>query len=161
MVVRTASLSRLQSSRGWSGMPRSFGVLPSAGQSVLLLTASLFVAPEPPREVRHGTVVWPDYGGETSQQRQGAHRAEKTGSSSGSPDPWAATAKIGSSAWAEGRVLGVVTVRPYDKMLEDMSTPDDRQVGATLRPINSSEASISVHLGEVFVGSSKEEMKLT
>ncbi|MQL68488.1 hypothetical protein Taro_000771, partial [Colocasia esculenta] len=32
-------------------------------------------------------------------------RAEETGS----PDPWAATAKIGSSAWAEGRVLGVVT----------------------------------------------------
>ncbi|MQM18425.1 hypothetical protein Taro_051416 [Colocasia esculenta] len=27
-------------------------------------------------------------------------------SPSGSPDPWAATAKIGSSVWAEGRVLG-------------------------------------------------------
>ncbi|MQL78536.1 hypothetical protein Taro_010971 [Colocasia esculenta] len=27
-------------------------------------------------------------------------------SPSGSLDPWAATAKIGSSAWAEGRVLG-------------------------------------------------------
>ncbi|MQM14008.1 hypothetical protein Taro_046933 [Colocasia esculenta] len=41
--------------------------------------------------------------GETSQQWQGARRVE-------SPDPWAATTKIGSLAWAEGRVLGVVTV---------------------------------------------------
>ncbi|MQM01959.1 hypothetical protein Taro_034713, partial [Colocasia esculenta] len=46
---------------------------------------------------------------ETSQQRQVARRAEETGCSFGSPDLWAATAKIGSSAWAEGRVLGVVT----------------------------------------------------
>ncbi|MQM07632.1 hypothetical protein Taro_040469 [Colocasia esculenta] len=30
-------------------------------------------------------------------------------SPSGSLDPWAATAKIRSSAWAEGRVLRVVT----------------------------------------------------
>ncbi|MQL76368.1 hypothetical protein Taro_008763 [Colocasia esculenta] len=57
------------------------------------LTASLFAAPEPLREARHGTVVRPDYGvaagrapgggdravGETSQQRQGGHRAEETG----------------------------------------------------------------------------------
>ncbi|MQM18691.1 hypothetical protein Taro_051686 [Colocasia esculenta] len=127
-------------------MPRSFGVLPGAGQSVLLLTTSLFVAPEPPREARRGTIVRPDYGGyccvlcvlppltrcggetsqqrqgthraeemggETSQQRQGTHRAEEMGdlyySPSGSPDPWAATVKIGSSTWAEGRVLGVIT----------------------------------------------------
>ncbi|MQM15643.1 hypothetical protein Taro_048593, partial [Colocasia esculenta] len=62
-------------------MPRSFGVLPGVDQSILLLTASLFVAPEPLGEA----------------------------SPSGSPDPWAATAKIGSSAWAEGRVLGVIT----------------------------------------------------
>ncbi|MQL82631.1 hypothetical protein Taro_015107 [Colocasia esculenta] len=43
------------------------------------LTASLFVAPEPPREARRGTVVRPDYDGETSQQRQGARRAEEMG----------------------------------------------------------------------------------
>ncbi|MQM19554.1 hypothetical protein Taro_052560 [Colocasia esculenta] len=63
MVVRTAALSRLQSSRGWSGTPRSFGVLPGTGQSVLLLTASLLVAPEPLGEARRGIVVRPDYGG--------------------------------------------------------------------------------------------------
>ncbi|MQL86987.1 hypothetical protein Taro_019523 [Colocasia esculenta] len=61
-VVRTAALSRLQSSRGWSGMPRSFGVLTGAGQSVLFLTASLLVAPKPLGEASRGTVVWPDYG---------------------------------------------------------------------------------------------------
>ncbi|MQL77064.1 hypothetical protein Taro_009475 [Colocasia esculenta] len=79
MVVRTAALSHLQSSLGWSRRPRTFGVLPGAGQSVLFLTASLFVAPKPPREARHGTVVLPDYGGETSQQRPGARRVEETG----------------------------------------------------------------------------------
>ncbi|MQM21217.1 hypothetical protein Taro_054252 [Colocasia esculenta] len=45
----------------------------------LFLTVSLFVAPEPLREARRGTVVWPDYGGETSQQWQGARRAEEVG----------------------------------------------------------------------------------
>ncbi|MQL88832.1 hypothetical protein Taro_021405, partial [Colocasia esculenta] len=40
-----------------------FGVLPRAGQPVLLLTASLFAASEPLREARRGTVVRPDYGG--------------------------------------------------------------------------------------------------
>ncbi|MQM02431.1 hypothetical protein Taro_035196, partial [Colocasia esculenta] len=59
-VVRTAASSRFQSSRSWSWTPRSFGVFPSAGQLVLLLTASLFVAPKPPREVRHGTVKLPN-----------------------------------------------------------------------------------------------------
>ncbi|MQL83067.1 hypothetical protein Taro_015543 [Colocasia esculenta] len=78
-MVRTATLSRLQSSRGWSETPRSFGVLPGACQSILLLTASFFVAPEPPREARRDTVVRPYYGGETSQQRQGVRRAEETG----------------------------------------------------------------------------------
>ncbi|MQM13660.1 hypothetical protein Taro_046586 [Colocasia esculenta] len=39
------------------------GVLPGTGQPVLFLTASLFAAPEPPREDRRGTVVRPDYGG--------------------------------------------------------------------------------------------------
>ncbi|MQM16938.1 hypothetical protein Taro_049901 [Colocasia esculenta] len=69
------------------------------GQPVLFLTASLLAAPEPLREVRRGTVVQPDYGGysvyfvsylaltrregETSQQWQGAHRAEETGRSVG------------------------------------------------------------------------------
>ncbi|MQM18194.1 hypothetical protein Taro_051183 [Colocasia esculenta] len=48
--------------------------------------------------------------------RQGAHRAEETGRPFESPDPWAATAKIGFSAWAEGRVLGVVTVRAQSLM---------------------------------------------
>ncbi|MQM02702.1 hypothetical protein Taro_035470 [Colocasia esculenta] len=61
---------------------------------------------------------------ESSQQRQGARWAEETGRLAvdvyfcyiscqtrvialpGPPGPWAATAKIGSSAWAEGRVLG-------------------------------------------------------
>ncbi|MQL83692.1 hypothetical protein Taro_016176 [Colocasia esculenta] len=43
-------------------------------------------------------------GGETSQQRHGARRAEETESPFGSPDLWAATAKIGSSAWAEGQL---------------------------------------------------------
>ncbi|MQM10092.1 hypothetical protein Taro_042982 [Colocasia esculenta] len=38
-----------------------------------------------------------------------------------SPDPWAATAKIGSSAWAEGRVLGSTTA--WDK------TPKAQQKG--------------------------------
>ncbi|MQM14370.1 hypothetical protein Taro_047300 [Colocasia esculenta] len=42
--------------RGW------LGVLPGAGQSVLFLTASLLVAPEPLGEARRGTVVRPDYG---------------------------------------------------------------------------------------------------
>ncbi|MQL94251.1 hypothetical protein Taro_026900 [Colocasia esculenta] len=55
-MVRTVALSPLQRSRGWSGTPRSFGVLPGACQSVLLLTASLFVAVEPPREARRGAV---------------------------------------------------------------------------------------------------------
>ncbi|MQL94281.1 hypothetical protein Taro_026931 [Colocasia esculenta] len=98
-----------QSSRDWFGTPRTFrGLLPGADQLVLVLTASLLVAPEPLGEARRGTVVRPDYGGycETSQQRQGARWAEETGRPFGSPDPWAATAKIGSSAWAEGRVLG-------------------------------------------------------
>ncbi|MQL77159.1 hypothetical protein Taro_009567 [Colocasia esculenta] len=128
----------LQRSLGLSGTPRMAGVLPGADQSVLLLTASLFAAPELPREARGGTVVQPDYGGvvlpvcvairvvvttcrfygvfdygvlrtiasETSQQCQGARRAKEMGRPSGSPDPWAATAKSGSLAWAEGRVLG-------------------------------------------------------
>ncbi|MQL69724.1 hypothetical protein Taro_002020 [Colocasia esculenta] len=43
------------------------------------LTASLFEAPELLWEARRGTVVRPDYGGETSQQRQGTRRAEETG----------------------------------------------------------------------------------
>ncbi|MQM17555.1 hypothetical protein Taro_050527 [Colocasia esculenta] len=60
-VVRTEALSRLQSSLGWSGIPRMVGVLPSADQSVLL-TASLLVAPKPPREARRRTIVQPDYG---------------------------------------------------------------------------------------------------
>ncbi|MQM11544.1 hypothetical protein Taro_044453, partial [Colocasia esculenta] len=38
---------------------------------------------------------------ETSQQWQGVRRAEETWRPYGSPDLWAATAKIGSSAWAE------------------------------------------------------------
>ncbi|MQL76599.1 hypothetical protein Taro_008990 [Colocasia esculenta] len=63
MVVRTAASSRLQSSLSWSETLRMAGVLPSADQPVLLLTASLFTAPEPPREARRGTVVRPDYGG--------------------------------------------------------------------------------------------------
>ncbi|MQL73277.1 hypothetical protein Taro_005634 [Colocasia esculenta] len=62
MVVRTAVLSLLQSSLGWSGTPRTAGVLPGADQPVLFLTASLFVAPEPLGDVRSGTVVRPDYG---------------------------------------------------------------------------------------------------
>ncbi|MQM12913.1 hypothetical protein Taro_045831 [Colocasia esculenta] len=56
--------------------------------------------------------------GETSQQQQGAHRAEEMGRPSGSPDPWAATAKIGSLAWAEGQVLGslqLVSERESDR----------------------------------------------
>ncbi|MQL90107.1 hypothetical protein Taro_022693, partial [Colocasia esculenta] len=41
------------------------------------------------------------------QRRRGGSRGPHVDySPSGSPDPWAATAKIGSSAWAEGRVLG-------------------------------------------------------
>ncbi|MQL74336.1 hypothetical protein Taro_006697 [Colocasia esculenta] len=35
----------------------------NGGKSVLLLTTSLFVAPEPPSEAKHGIVVRPDYGG--------------------------------------------------------------------------------------------------
>ncbi|MQL77418.1 hypothetical protein Taro_009821 [Colocasia esculenta] len=48
------------------------------------LTASLIAAPEPLREARRGTVVWPDYG-ETSQQRQGVCRVEETGRQARSP----------------------------------------------------------------------------
>ncbi|MQM09669.1 hypothetical protein Taro_042544 [Colocasia esculenta] len=105
-LLREYSRRRACSSHGlWSGGQ-------SGGQSVLL-TASLFVAPEPPREARRGTVFRPDYDGyccvlhvlphsdergggvlpvcvasrvvvttssrETSQQRQGARRAEETG----------------------------------------------------------------------------------
>ncbi|MQM00531.1 hypothetical protein Taro_033263 [Colocasia esculenta] len=44
------------------GRRGQFGVLPGAGQPVLLLTASLLTAPEPFGEVRRGTVVRPDYG---------------------------------------------------------------------------------------------------
>ncbi|MQL91924.1 hypothetical protein Taro_024542 [Colocasia esculenta] len=58
MVVRTAASSRLQSSLGWFGTPRMAGCQP-----VLLLTGSLFMALEPFREARHGTIVQPDYGG--------------------------------------------------------------------------------------------------
>ncbi|MQL82339.1 hypothetical protein Taro_014823 [Colocasia esculenta] len=86
------------------GRRGQFGVLPGVGQPVLLLTASLLTAPEPFGEVRRRTVVRPDYGGyccctcvlprsdetrgsgprsrirrESSQQRQGARRAEETG----------------------------------------------------------------------------------
>ncbi|MQL99600.1 hypothetical protein Taro_032318 [Colocasia esculenta] len=64
---------------GGLGRRGQLGVLPGAGQPVLLLTASLLTAPEPFGEVRRGTVVWPDYGGETSQQRQGARRAKEMG----------------------------------------------------------------------------------
>ncbi|MQM18849.1 hypothetical protein Taro_051846 [Colocasia esculenta] len=67
---------------------------------------------------------YPAQASESSQQQQGARRAEETGRLAvdvyfryiscqtrviallGPPGPWAATAKIGSSAWAEGRVLG-------------------------------------------------------
>ncbi|MQL93285.1 hypothetical protein Taro_025931 [Colocasia esculenta] len=45
------------------GRRGQFGVLPGAGQPVLLLTASLLTAPELFGEVRSGTVVRPDYGG--------------------------------------------------------------------------------------------------
>ncbi|MQL94299.1 hypothetical protein Taro_026949 [Colocasia esculenta] len=122
------------------------GVLPGAGQPVLFLTASLFVALEPLREARRGTVVRPDYGGyscitcvpaATLTRRGGldlsrghvvvttcrlygvSDRSVRLLSSdrvrvglrspSGSPDPWAAITKIGSSTVAEGRVVGVVT----------------------------------------------------
>ncbi|MQL87512.1 hypothetical protein Taro_020051 [Colocasia esculenta] len=40
-------------------------------------------------------------------------------SPSGSPDPWAATAKIESSAWAEGRVLGSLQVISISFMVYD------------------------------------------
>ncbi|MQL98074.1 hypothetical protein Taro_030774 [Colocasia esculenta] len=47
--------------------------------------------------------------GETSQQWQGACRAKETGRPSGSPDLWAVTAKIGSSAWVEATAVCIVT----------------------------------------------------
>ncbi|MQL81036.1 hypothetical protein Taro_013490 [Colocasia esculenta] len=80
---------------------------------------------------------------ESSQQRQGARRAEEMGRSAvdvyfhyiscqthviafpGPPDPWAAIAKIGSSAWAEGRVLGslqhnsTINFDSYSRMLQN------------------------------------------
>ncbi|MQM09207.1 hypothetical protein Taro_042076 [Colocasia esculenta] len=71
MMVMTVALSRLQSSRGWTRTP---------SPASPFLTASLFAAQEPLREARRGTVVRPDFDGETSQQqRQGARRAEETG----------------------------------------------------------------------------------
>ncbi|MQL76563.1 hypothetical protein Taro_008952 [Colocasia esculenta] len=92
-VVRTVALSHLQSSRGWSGTPRT---VRSSTRRRPASPVSHCLAPCGPR------TAWR---GETSQQRQGTRLAEETGRLSGSPDPWAATAKIGSSAWAEGRVL--------------------------------------------------------
>ncbi|MQL76465.1 hypothetical protein Taro_008844, partial [Colocasia esculenta] len=81
------------------GRRGQLGVLPGIGQPVLFLTASLLAAPELLGEVRRETVLRPDYdgycvyfvsylaltrregqdSGETSQQRQGALRAEETG----------------------------------------------------------------------------------
>ncbi|MQL93985.1 hypothetical protein Taro_026630 [Colocasia esculenta] len=146
MMVKTVALSHLQSSLGWSGTPRPFWSLPCACQSVLLLTASLFLAPDPLKEARSGTVVRSDYGSRvrsvyvsirvvvttcrlygvsdygvffvpslvkllnSGRVRIGRRRrGDLCYSPSGSPDPWAAAVKIGSSAWAEGRVLGVLT----------------------------------------------------
>ncbi|MQL85441.1 hypothetical protein Taro_017963 [Colocasia esculenta] len=111
MVVRArgvATRSRLLggvATTSETGTPRTTGVLPGADQSVIFLTGSLFVALEPPREVRRGTVVQPDYDShccvtlcsfphsdemwrfgpgsrirrETSQQWQGARRVDEAG----------------------------------------------------------------------------------
>ncbi|MQL68166.1 hypothetical protein Taro_000493 [Colocasia esculenta] len=62
-MVRTEASSHLKSSLDWSRTSRMVGVLPGADQSVLLLTTSLFAAPEPLGEARRGTIVRPDYGG--------------------------------------------------------------------------------------------------
>ncbi|MQL68118.1 hypothetical protein Taro_000430 [Colocasia esculenta] len=75
--------------------------------------------------------------GESSQQRQGTCRAEETGRLAvdvclryiscqtgaialpGPPGSWAATAKIGSSASAEGRVLGSLQCGGHIEVEED------------------------------------------
>ncbi|MQM11189.1 hypothetical protein Taro_044092 [Colocasia esculenta] len=49
--------------------------------------------------------------GPRSQQWSSPSQCTSPLGPSGSPDLWAVTVKIGSSAWAEGRVLGVVTLR--------------------------------------------------
>ncbi|MQL83617.1 hypothetical protein Taro_016118 [Colocasia esculenta] len=66
-VVRTVALSRLKSSRGWSRMPRT---VRSSTQHRLASPVSHCLTPCGPG------MAWR---GETSQQRQGAHRAEETG----------------------------------------------------------------------------------
>ncbi|MQL91841.1 hypothetical protein Taro_024457 [Colocasia esculenta] len=66
-VVMTVALSRLQSSRGWSGTPRT---VRSTTRRRPASPVSHCLAPCGPRSA---------WRGETSQQRQGARRAEETG----------------------------------------------------------------------------------
>ncbi|MQM19319.1 hypothetical protein Taro_052321 [Colocasia esculenta] len=74
MVFRTAALSHLQSSRSWSRTPRSFWVffpaqvLPVCVASRVVVTTCRFYRVSDRGDLR-----------ETSQQRQGACRAEETG----------------------------------------------------------------------------------
>ncbi|MQL88544.1 hypothetical protein Taro_021099 [Colocasia esculenta] len=80
----SATLSRQELSWLVWDAEDGLGVLPGTGQPVLFLTASLLVAPEPLGEVRllnsgRVRVGRRRRGGETSQQWQGARRAEETG----------------------------------------------------------------------------------
>ncbi|MQM05792.1 hypothetical protein Taro_038608, partial [Colocasia esculenta] len=55
--------SGLRACLSWQPSRRTLEQRGNSGQSVLLLTTSLLVAPEPLGEARRGTVVWLDYGG--------------------------------------------------------------------------------------------------
>ncbi|MQL87052.1 hypothetical protein Taro_019589 [Colocasia esculenta] len=72
-VVTTATLSHLQSSRGWSGTPRTV-----RNSTRRRLASPVFhcLAPCGPGTTRRGQ-AWDR--SETSQQRQGARRADETG----------------------------------------------------------------------------------
>ncbi|MQL88736.1 hypothetical protein Taro_021301 [Colocasia esculenta] len=93
-------------------MPRSvFGVLPGAVQLVEF----------PPSVFASRVVVttssrteFPTVRLLSSGRARAGRRRRGDYSPSGSPDPWAATAKIGSSAWAEGWVLGSLQTCPEE-----------------------------------------------
>ncbi|MQL75514.1 hypothetical protein Taro_007884, partial [Colocasia esculenta] len=73
-------------------------------------------------------------------------RAEEAGRPSGSPDLWAAIAKFASSAWAEGRVLEVIT-QPQVSTEVDLR----RKHGIVGRPHGSSRVDppfLSFHSGK-------------
>ncbi|MQL76468.1 hypothetical protein Taro_008860 [Colocasia esculenta] len=112
-------VSHLHSSRGWSGTPR---IVRSSTRRRPASPSSHCLAPCSPR------TAWGDY------------------SPSGSPDPWAATAKIGSSVWAEGRVLGGRSRRRCQQTSQwhslRVQRQQQRQVGSSSRSTSLSRSSM-------------------